>query len=369
MTAAISHIIASSSEIWIQNQKKTGERIHFDGLQKGQMIKATVEETPSAREAVLNILGKKVLARTHMPLKSGETLVLRVEDNSVRPTFKLMETKGGRFIHLPQDLLGRSGPYGLLDRMMKTLKAMPETWKFHETLPQIERLVRSLSLKSQDVDTDFLKALFRGSGMTWEAKLMRLLGSDQSLSPGLVKDLINGDIKALSLRLATQMEKADPSTITQIRSFLGNMEHLQLLNEQSVRESGRYLLPLPFLYDEAVRFGQLLIDLGRNKTDHSEDKNDRLVTVSFLLEMSSLGNVLGNFSILKHGLSGTFSVENEPVRKLIVENIPQLKKKLKNTGFEVYDIACRVVEPETLAGTSLTDRLIHTDEGVLNIVI
>ena len=365
MTAAISHIIASSSDIWIQ--KETGEPTHFDGLQKGQVVKATVENATSAREAVLNIQGKRVQARTHMPLKSGETLLLRVEDNGVQPTFKLMEAKGGRFIHLPPDLLSRSGPYGLLARVMQTLDTMTGIPNLNETGSQMESLIRSLSLKTENTDTDFLKSLFRGSGVTWENKLIRLLGSDRTISSGLVKDLINGDVKALSMRLALQLEKAEPPAFSQIKAFLENMEHLQLLNERSVRESGRYLLPFPFLFDKTLRFGQLLIDLGHQ--DDSEDKRDRLVKVSFLLEMSNLGNVLADFSILKHALSGTFSVETDPIRKLIMENIPQLKKKMKNTGFEIYDITCRVVEPETLSTTSLADRLIHTDDGVLNIVI
>ena len=365
MTAAISHIIASSSDIWIQ--KKTGEPTHFEGFQKGQVVKATVENATSAREAVLNIQGKRVQARTHMPLKSGETLLLRVEDNGVQPTFKLMEAKGGRFIHLPLDLLSRSGPYGLLARVMQTLDTMTGIPNLNETGSQMESLIRSLSLKTENTDTDFLKSIFRGSGVTWENKLVRLLDSDRTISSGLVKDLINGDVKALSMRLALQLEKAEPSAFTQIKAFLENMEHLQLLNERSVRESGRYLLPFPFLFDETLRFGQLLIDLGRQ--DDSEDKRDRLVKVSFLLEMSNLGNVLADFSILKHALSGTFSVETDPIRKLVMENIPQLKKKMKHTGFEIYNITCRVVEPETLSTTSLADRLIHTDDGVLNIVI
>ena len=365
MTAAISHIIASSSNIWIQ--KEAASPPHFDGLQKGQIVKATVENATSAREAVLNIQGKRVQARTHMPLKSGETLLLRVEDNGVQPTFKLMEAKGGRFIHLPPDLLSRSGPYGLLARVMQTLDTATGPPNLNETGSQMESLIRSLSLKTENTDTDFLKSLFRGSGVTWENKLVRLLDSDRTISSGLVKDLINGDVKALSMRLALQLEKAEPSAFTQIKAFLENMEHLQLLNERSVRESGRYLLPFPFLFDETLRFGQLLIDLGRQ--DDSEDKRDRLVKVSFLLEMSNLGNVLADFSILKHALSGTFSVETDPIRKLVMENIPQLKKKMKHTGFEIYNITCRVVEPETLSTTSLADRLIHTDDGVLNIVI
>ena len=367
MTAAISHILAASSDIWIQ--KGTGEPTHFDGLEKGQVVKATVENAISAREAILNIQGKRVQARTHMPLKSGETILLRVEDNGVQPTFKLIEAKAGRFIHLPADILSRSGPYGLLARVMKTLDAITGNHHINETGSQMERLIRSLSLKTGNTDVDFLRRLFRGSGLTWENKLIRLLGSERAISSDLVKDIINADVKALSMRLASQLEKSEASAFSQVKAFLENMEHLQYLNERSVRESGRYLLPFPILFDEPLRFGQLLIDLGNRKGNDSEDKRDRLVKVSFLLEMSNLGNVLADFSILKHALSGTFSVETDSIRKLIMENIPQLKKKMKQTGFEIYDITCRVLEPETLSTTSLADRLVHADDGGLNIVI
>ena len=367
MTVAISHILALSSDISIQ--KKTGESLHLEGLEKGQVVKATVETAISSREAILNIRGKRVQARTHMPLKSGETILLRVEDNGVQPTFKLMEATGGRFIRLPPDLLNRSGPFGLLARVMKTLDPMTGDRHLNETGSQMGRLIRSLSLKTENTDTDFLKSLFRGSGLTWENKLIRLLGSERSITSDLVKDMVNGDVKALSMRLAMQLEKSEPEAFAQIKAFLEHIEHLQRLNEMAVRESGRYLLPFPFLFDETLRFGQLLIDLGHQKQGDSKDKHDRLVKVSFLLEMSNLGNVLADFSILKHALSGTFSVETDSIRKLIMENIPQLKKKMKQTGFEIYEITCRVAEPETLSTTSLTDRLIHTDDGVLNIVI
>ena len=53
MTPAISHIIASSSDISIQ--KKTGEAAHFDGLRKGQVVKALRklrEATPKMGQSV-----------------------------------------------------------------------------------------------------------------------------------------------------------------------------------------------------------------------------------------------------------------------------------------------------------------------------
>jgi hypothetical protein len=238
-----------------------------------------------------------------------------------------------------------------------------------ETGRRIENLIRSLSLKNEIATPDFLKSLFRGSGITWENKLFRLVNSDPMLSSDLVKDLVNSDLKALSMRLALQLEKAEPAAFNQIKAFLDNMEQLQLINERSVRESGRYLLPFPFLFDETFRFGQLLIDLGHHKENTADTKRNRLVKVSFLLEMSNLGHVLADFSILKHALSGSFSVETEAIRKLIMDHLPALKKKMNQNGFKIRDISCRVVGPETLSTASLTERLIHDDDGVLNIVI
>ncbi len=71
---------------------------------------------------------------------------------------------------------------------------------------------------------------------------------------------------------------------------------MQVINSYSSEESGRYLLPLPAMVDDTLKFGQLLIDLGSGKKDGKEAK-DRLIRVAFILELTQLGDLRADFSI------------------------------------------------------------------------
>ena len=77
-----------------------------------------------------------------------------------------------------------------------------------------------------------------------------------------------------------------------------------------------------------------------------------------------------DFSILKNQIIGSFGVANQEIQAFIKENLPGLESKLSAHGFDVTPISCKVLSPETLAGTSLIEKaLSDSGQGVLNIVI
>ena len=112
----------------------------------------------------------------------------------------------------------------------------------------------------------------------------------------------------------------------------------------------------------------MLIDLGKEpRTDIEEE--DRVVRVSLLLEMSNLGHLEAEISILKNALSLIFRVEDDAARSLIDSHLPQLAEKLNSTGFHVHAMRCCTVPPQILQTASFADRLVDDREGVLSIVI
>ncbi len=64
-----------------------------------------------------------------------------------------------------------------------------------------------------------------------------------------------------------------------------------------------------------------------------------MVTVSFLLSLSRLGQLRADFSVLKKGISGAFGVANEENRALVSSRLPELKQRLQAHGFTIYDIS------------------------------
>jgi len=366
MAEPISHILASSSEVRVK--KPDGGKASLPNLKEGQIIEARVDRAVDGRQARLLIQGKSFLARTYVPLNAGDTILLKVTQTGTQPRFELLQAKDGGLLFLPKrsfEMLGRPGLSGLLSKIMKHLGRPGQGRQLHEPL---HTLVRSLSMGPNPSDPSILSSVIQKSGLTWESKLRNLLADNRSLSAPAARDIINGDLKALMMRIAMNPSKDTEVIIDPARAFTEGIEQLQLLNSHSSQESGKYLLSLPVFWDGAFKFGQILIDLGKEESS-GRDQSDRMISVSMLLEMSNLGNVRVDFTLLKDAVNGALGVENAEIKSFVESQLPTLVENLQQNAFTVQHISCRVIEPQILSTTALTDELIRFDEGVLNIVI
>ncbi len=366
MSESISHILTSSSELWIE--KKDGGKRPISGLKNGQILEATVDKAVAPRKARLYIQGKPVLARTSVPLKNGETLLLKVTEASDRPTFQLIEAKDGRFLFLSRhafEAMGRPGVYGLLSSILKT-PVNPTHRTEHPG--RLENLARAVSMGSNPMGPSYLKSLIQKSGLSWENKLRTVFMNHRFLPDPLIKTLIEGDLKALAMRLAVAPSETTESITHTIRVVIEGMEQFQLLNSHASQETGKYLLPLPVFLEDTFRFGQILIDLGK-RTSAKSDKADRMIRVSVLLEMSNLGNISADLTLLKNAISGSFGVENGETLALIENHLSGFGERLRQNGFTVHPITCRIIDPQILSSASFADQFVHSNDGLLNIVI
>lgn len=234
----------------------------------------------------------------------------------------------------------------------------------------LKDLLELISLKQGvEPDNESLKTIVKNSGLMWESKLSSVV--DSLANQAGLKDaeaLVNNDIKALAMKLATVLEGEDKTAGKVLRSFVDGLEKMQILNAHSSEESGRYLLPLPFFLNDTLKFGQLLIDLDRG--DKSEEKGgDKATRVAFILELSRLGHLKADFSIYKKSISGEFGVENSEIQSLFNQLIPGLIEKFEAKDYTIKRIGCSVISSGELAGTSLTDMVIDNPDGVINIVV
>lgn len=371
MVPTISHILATSSEVRLD--KKVEPKDPLSHLKKGQIVEARVDQTYSSRKARLMIQGKAVSAQTHLPLQTGQQMLLRVIQAGAHPRFQMVETSRGDFLHLPSDLLqtlNRLGSDTILSRLFTPITEAGSVSGFlHDTeaFERMDRLLASISEMADQPDRHAVKSYINQSGLTWENKLVSLLNTQKPLPPALVQRLIEGDLKALSL-LITQSSEEKAPLLEEIHTYLEDLESLQLLNSRVYKASGRYFIPLPILVDERIRFGQMLLDLGKDTASDAERK-DQILRVSLLLEMSTLGHLQVELSILKNAITGMIDVEDTAAQARIDDQLPQLVEKLNRSGFHVEEMTCRTVAPQTLHTTSLVDRLIDDRNGVLSIVI
>jgi len=108
----------------------------------------------------------------------------------------------------------------------------------------------------------------------------------------LAKESSEMDMKAIALKIAEATGGKGSETGYAALKVVEFFENLQLINQYASETSGRFLLPIPILFDDLFRFGQILIDMDK-KEGSKKKKEDRLIRVSLLLELSSIGDFFG----------------------------------------------------------------------------
>jgi len=285
----ISHILVSSTDLSINPKNRI--RADLPDFQVNRIVEASVSRVLSLRQVELLLQGKKIQARTYVPLQEGDTLLFKAVKQGRQQILKLIEVRR-------EDSSGK-----------------------HD---------------------DFL---------------MRSIPNDAGR-----------DLKILSERYLNHLPGNEAVRHPE-RTFLKSFEGPEIPNKYAGEEPiGRYLLPLPFPFDETLRFGQMLLDPGWGKNSGKRLNTD-LIRVSFLLEMSEMGDVRADFSIFKQRVAGSFGVANNDICSLIEGGVTDLTENLNKHGFEVQEIICRVVHPEILAATSLVAELTDKNQGILNLFI
>lgn len=347
----IQGVHVSSSEMRIQT--KPGQPgPSMPALKNNQVVKATVLQVSPPDQAELMVNGRKMDVTTQVRLNPGEEIQLRVSVQKDAFLLKLLGEPPSS-----ESLKNLS----FLKSALSGSTALQDLFQPGDT--ETTRILDTIALKSGTRDDNFLPRLLEKSGVMLENKLgavIREKGPDGLRQ--LWDRLLEQDFKGLALKqlAAGGSETAKPAGIAQ------TIETLQLLNHLGT-DSGRLLLPFPILADAGFNLGQLLIDTGGG-TDARE--GDRVISVSLLLDMSHLGPVRADFSVLNRAITGRFLVGSEEVRSFLAANLPELEKRLEALSFQVHRIDCQVVDPAATSPNVLMESLFkNQDDGVLNIVI
>lgn len=370
----IPQIVVAASDVRI-GRKGSPEGL-FDTLKVGQTIQGKVLQSFSRSRVQLLLMGKKITAHTHIPLETGERILLQVKSTGSQYVLKMIPFTAGDAVKADVEmltLLGRNGPFepilNLLDSFAAPSNSDSGKSSFHPPVAQLVGLLHRLAAKPDDVDPGKLKALVSRSGLAWENKLRYVVQSGLPVAEKKLRHMAEMDVKAMVMQLLKTLSKADMEQSGQLQRLLNNIEQFQLANRASADEAGRIFLPLPFLSEGLLKFGQLLVHRQPGHAQEEGRKDNGLVRVALLLEMTNLGDLLAEFSILQKGISGSFTVENQSVQQFVEVHLPELKGQLEKHGFEVQQITCRVMPPETLSQVSLFEDAFRKRDGFLNIVV
>jgi len=330
---------------------------------KNEIVQGKVLKTISSKDTLLLINGKKVTARTRLPLKEGAILLLKVEEASPVPTLKLV----GPPIAAPNTV-----------NVSLILAAMQENlWEsILESITQggiskqegllFQELMHDLSAKLfKNPDPNLLKNFISKSGLGWEKKLKEICIQNQTGKDSINK-IMAEDLKGLGSRLLVL--NAEKETV--LNRFISTIKNIQLLNQSGLEQDRKIFLPVPMQFPNGLfTVGQLLIHLYQEEKDeHGSKKKDRsFYRISFLLELSNLGPLRADLTIRDKSIDGKFLFSKKESKLLIEKNLPFLVDNLNGRGFSIGRMECCLKRPEVVKH-SLIKEIIQPEGSTVSLV-
>lgn len=330
-------------------------------LSRNEVVEGTVLKTLSSDTALLFIKGKRLLARTAVPLSEGRLLSLRVQEPLPVPTLRIvgMRYTDSRAVNMAlilsavKDNLWESISQGIVH------SGLPR-----ETIEGFKQLMDDMSLRLFSKQTpELLRTLIDISGLTWEAKLRTAFGSRGLRGDDFAK-LLEGDLKGLASRLLA----LSGERVQLLEQFVSTLSNIQILNHLGLEQGGRVFLPVPIqLPNGLFTVAQLLIELPHKEDEYRKKKGSKdFSRVTFLLELSSLGPLRADLTLRGKAIDGRFLLTRTEAKERVEEAVPGFTSRLEKMGFTVNSMKCHLMDPAKLVH-SLAREIIPDEGYTLNL--
>nr|WP_321402433.1 flagellar hook-length control protein FliK [uncultured Desulfobacter sp.] len=381
-SAALSSLLSQSSQetdtaLKILPGKHQASALLDSSIQPGRTVAAKVVDVTAQNRVELLVGNQKLMVSTQLPLTRGMDIpmkVVRSQDGIVlkplpNPSASIAtETAGsaagsGRATSAVSTTLSDSPPRPPTEKPFqatsfqsfspaKIFLGLGALSQLRE--PVLNDILMTLALKSDVRDDQFLPKIIENMGLSFEKKIADGLGQapDKKRAAQEVKQLVAQDLKAAALSL-TGMQ-SDPGKSTELKHISDALDNFAQLNVKSGdggqnQDGSRFLLPFPVWREDGFDFGQIMLDMG--KTGPADTKKIR--SISFLLNMTALGPLRADFSILEKTITGRFLLENQETCDYLTPKVSQLRQRLSKIGYKAGNIDCQVARPEQIAPTSL----------------
>jgi hypothetical protein len=349
-----------TSKLFLEYEEKSSSTFT---LNKNEIINGKVIRSISSHKSLLLIHGKRIIARTHVPLREGMIISLKVEEVSPNTVLKIIEKNNNQI-----NAVKISGILkGIKENLWKSLYKEVTHYPIIETdIKKFRQLMNDLSQRVfYKSGPDLLRGIIEKSGLCWEAKLKNML-LQKAMGHDNVNDLATQDLKGLGSKMLSLMNEKEAL----LNRFLSTLENIQLLNHMGMEQDKKIFIPIPIQFpDGYFTVGQLLIQLNQKKNgDHEKRKRDNgFFKISFLLELTNLGPLRSDLTIKEKEIYGRFLLAKENIKLIIEENLPTFIHTLEEEGFSVLHMECQVKEPEIVT-QSLIKEIIKEDGWTISLV-
>jgi len=358
----VGYATASSSKISLQ---PVDNKTTYPELVEKEIVEGKVLRSFSLQNVLLLIKGKSIMAKTHMPLKEGSVISLKVEGVHPNPVFKLLGILNENIETINTSIILT----GLKKNLWKTIIENIDHCMLSDNDKKlfkglIDDISKNLFLKPKP---DLLKELVDKSGIGWEAKLREIATSKTNYSKVSINELITGDLKGFGSKMLSLMEGQNDL----FERFVSTIKNIQLLNQLGLEQERKIFIPIPFQFPDGLfTIGQLLIHLNENKKKdgNGKEKDKDFFKISFLLEMSNLGPLRADLVVRQKQINGRFLIVEEKAKIIIEKQLPSLIKALEKKGFVISHFECHMKKPVEIKDT-LIKEIIHKENHNISLVV
>jgi hypothetical protein len=357
----VGYSTASSPKITLQSKDNT---TFYSKFVKNEIVNGKVLKSFSLKNVLLLIKGKRIMAKTHMPLRQGSIISLKVEEVHPSPVLKLLGIQNKNIETVNTSMILTALKDNLWKSIIENIDycMLPDNDKklFKEL---IDHISKKLFLKP---DPDVLRELVDKSGIGWEAKLKEIITSKTNYSKANINELVTGDLKGLGSKFISLMEGQSDL----FERFVSTIKNIQLLNQLGLEQERKIFIPIPFQFpDGFFTIGQLLIhfDEDNKKDGDGKEKDKDFFRISFLLEMSNLGPLRADLVVKQKQINGRFLIVEEKTKNIIEKQLPSLIKTLEKKGFVIPHFECHMKEPLEIKET-LIKEIIHEESHNISLV-
>jgi hypothetical protein len=155
-----------------------------------------------------------------------------------------------------------------------------------------------------------------------------------------------------------------------ITTFLEDLEHHQCFNVSALEEKGKLLFVIPMQWPEEMTFAQLLIEVGVKREGGDGENNEApIFKLSLFLDMSALGPLRVDASVVEKAISISFLVSHETTQSLFERQTPALRQQLERHGFSLQQVTCRLEKRAKLVAPSLAEAIIHAERHTISLIV
>lgn len=332
-------------------------------LSLGEELNISIVQRHSARQYLVALKGRTILADSATPLRVGDQLRVRVDQQHPQLVLRVLSENGAARDILTEHLrFFRTNPEGLLGNLQRTEILLAQTI-VHPRLPPllqneiraILKLIEMLRYSGVAIDnSNYLRDYPINLGLLMESHLKKVLlatgerGGWNSRVSGSLKELLlqlTGKLSALPTDDALPAELR--VTLQQVQSSAEKtaktIENQQVINVMLQEMEHTYLLQVPLQFPGCMKSGDILIRED-DRTDRSS-AGPRSFAVELFFDLDVLGHVLIELHLKDKQIGCICKCEAAAVREFISSRLPELQEKLFTLGYRVERLAC-VVEKD-----------------------